>query len=216
MEWTTWLLVVVVIVAVAVAVWGASGLRRDRLRRRFGAEYERAIGSSDSRRGAEAQLRDRLKRHRALELRALEPEAAASYVRRWMRIQEKFVDTPDDACSAAEQLLDEVMRARGYPVDEDFDTQADLVSVDYPDLVADYRRVHEAMHGVVTGKPAVTGKAAVTEKVPLEDLRNAFLIYRSLFRRLLDVEAPMPSGDVGAGERAAGEDQSGYAGRRAS
>ena len=56
-----------------------------------------------------------------------------------------FVDTPEQACADAERLLEQVLRLRGYPVDEDFDTQADLVSVDHPNLTVEYRRAHEAM-----------------------------------------------------------------------
>ena len=59
---------------------------------------------------------------------------------RWIGIQARFVDTPEQACADAERLLEQVLRLRGYPVDEDFDTQADLVSVDHPNLTVEYRR----------------------------------------------------------------------------
>jgi hypothetical protein len=95
-----------------------------------------------------------------------------------MGVQINFVDAPDDACAEAEHLVDRVMRARGYPVG-DFETQADLVSVDHPELVDEYRRAHETLHG----------RDGSTR---LEDLRVAFVAYRGLFSDLVAEQRPSP------------------------
>jgi len=55
----------------------------------------------------------------------------------------------------------------------DFDAQADLVSVDHPEVVEDYRFAHG------------TYERAGTEQVSTEDLREVLLRYRSLFGELL-------------------------------
>jgi hypothetical protein len=179
MEWWTVVLIVVAVAVIALALLFASRVRRDRLRTTFGSEYDRTVEGASSRRDAEGDLRGRLKRHRELELQPLEPDVAGQYAAEWMNVQIKFVDTPEEACLEAERLLDRVLRARGYPVDEDFDTQADLVSVDHPELVAEYRGAHETLHG--DGGPRT-----------LEDVRASFVAYRGLFSDVLEDQRPSP------------------------
>ena len=60
----------------------------------------------------------------------------------------------------------------GYPM-RDFDQQADLLSVDHPQVVNDYRRAHSVF------------LADATEGVSVDDARQAFISYRSLFAELL-------------------------------
>jgi len=64
------------------------------------------------------------------------------------------------------------MAERGYPM-RDFDAQADLVSVDHPDVVENYRVAH-GIH-----------ERAQRQEASTEDLREAMLRYRSLFEELL-------------------------------
>jgi len=64
------------------------------------------------------------------------------------------------------------MRERGYPVD-DWDQRAALVSVDHPQIVDDYRVAHD-----------VAGRSRAND-ASTDDLREAFLRYRSLFEALL-------------------------------
>jgi hypothetical protein len=59
---------------------------------------------------------------------------------------------------------------------KDFDAQAELISVDHPDTVENYRFAH-----------AVQQRAA-TQQASTEDLREALLRYRSLFDELLRPE----------------------------
>jgi hypothetical protein len=69
------------------------------------------------------------------------------------------------------------MHERGYPV-EDFDERADLVTVDHPDVVQHYRNAHEAHE-----RHRASGDADT------EDLRQAFVHYRSLFDSLVGRES---------------------------
>ena len=73
----------------------------------------------------------------------------------------------------ADALLGEVMRERGYPV-EDFEQQAADVSVDHPEVVENYRKAH-AIHA--------------ERKASTEDLRQAMVHYRALFAELLEPPA---------------------------
>jgi hypothetical protein len=170
------LIVVAAIVFTAIAVWAIlRANQRASLRQRFGPEYERTVDLTDSRRErreAEGMLAERASRRDELEIRELAPATQARFSDRWEQIQAHFVDHPGDAVREADVLVGEVMGERGYPV-EDFDTQADLVSVDHPDLVENYREGHRiAMRHEDAGADT-------------EDLRRAFLHYRSLFSELL-------------------------------
>jgi hypothetical protein len=165
-------IVVVVIVAVlvvAAAVVLPGQFRRQRLRRRFGPEYERAIDGAGDRTAAERELTEREQRHAKYDLRSLSAAARDDYLRRWSTIQELFVDEPAGAIGAADELVTEVMADRGYPTG-DFDQQADDLSVRYADEVARYRAAHEL--------------AARADSASTDDLRQALLDYREVVRSL--------------------------------
>jgi len=87
------------------------------------------------------------------------------------------------------------MAERGYPM-RDFDARADLVSVDHPDVVENYRVAH-GIH-----------ERAQHQQASTEDLREAMIRYRSLFEELLgaDGDAAMPTGTGPAGARHADEE----------
>jgi hypothetical protein len=167
-----WMLVAVV-VAMAVAGWFVWMRRRsERLRERFGPEYERTVHEVGDVRKAEASLAARAKRVEAFHLRPLSPDEADRYSAAWQRVQSQFVDDPGRAISEADKLVGEVMTARGYPVGE-FDQRVEDVSVDHPEVVMNYRAAREiaVQHG--------QGRANT------EDLRQAMVHYRALFRDLL-------------------------------
>ena len=167
----TWLIfaIVVVLVAGAVVVWQR---RSAALKDRFGPEYERLVEERGDRRTAEAELRERAKRHDALELHDLTPEARHGYTERWQAVQAGFVDDPTGTVVAADALVSQVMRDRGYPVDE-WEERFEMVSVDHPELAENYRVAH-AIHERGTGG-----------EVDIDDQREAFQRYRSLFDELL-------------------------------
>jgi hypothetical protein len=63
------------------------------------------------------------------------------YAEHWRKVQTDFVDNPSDAVGEADRLVTQVMRERGYPID-DFDQRAADISVDHPDVVENYRAAH--------------------------------------------------------------------------
>jgi len=179
----TWVWVVIVIAVVAVVALVVAGSRKRRtavLRGRFGPEYDRAVESSDGRRTAEAELRDRERRRAEFDIKPLPAAARQGYTDEWLEVQERFVDEPAQAAADADALVTRVMEARGYPM-QDFDTQADLVSVDHPETVQDYRFAHDVR------------QRSENQQASTEDLREALLRYRALFSELLRAE-----GDDGA------------------
>src|SRR3954466_9836425 len=168
-----WVLLIVVVVVVIVAALAASRQRRTaNLRDKFGPEYERAVDASDDRRGAEHDLLDRARRRDRLEIRPLPEAARARYAEQWRGIQERFIDDPAGSVTAAHTLLDQVMAERGYPT-HDFEEQADLVSVDHPRVVENYRAAYAVNQRQRDGQATT------------EDLRDALVRYRSLFEELL-------------------------------
>jgi hypothetical protein len=171
--------VVIVIVVVAVIALVAVGVRKRRttmLRDRFGPEYDRVVESRNDQRAAEADLRAREKERAQFDIEPLPEAARLRFAGEWREVQELFVEQPVEAASAADTLITRVMEARGYPM-KDFDAQAELVSVDHPDTVENYRFAHAVR------------ERSQTEQVSTEDLREALLRYRSLFDELLRPEA---------------------------
>jgi hypothetical protein len=185
MATVVWVVIVIVVVVVlALVAVGARKRRTALLRDRFGPEYERVVESSDDRRAAEAGLRDRERQRAQFDVKPLPEADRVRFAGEWRDLQERFVDQPAPAAAAADALITRVMEARGYPLRE-FDVQADLVSVDYPGTVENYRFAH-----------AVQQRAG-TEQASTEDLREALLRYRSLFDELL---RPEGDGVVGSGQ----------------
>src|SRR5207244_13344007 len=87
-------IVIAVIVVVAAVVVASAEMRRAKLRRQFGPEYDRLVEKLGSRRKADAELAERQRRVRALTIRDLSPEQQASHRGDWAAIQEGVVDTP--------------------------------------------------------------------------------------------------------------------------
>lgn len=173
----TWLWIVIVIVVVAVALVAAMAARRRRtmaLRQHFGAEYDRAVEARDGQHAGEADLRGRERERARLDVKPLSEVSLARYASEWRVAQQSFVDQPAEATATAYDLVNRVMAERGYPM-RDFDARADLVSVDHPDVVENYRVAH-AIH-----------ERAQRQQASTEDLREAMIRYRSLFEELLGV-----------------------------
>ena len=163
---------IVVLVIVVAALVAQRRMRRSRLQDTFGSEYDRTVDDVGKRRRAEAQLADRVDRRERIDVRPLSDAARERYGEEWTALQLRFVDRPDSAVVDADGLVGQVMRERGYPV-EDFESQADLVSVDHPDVVEHYRDAH----GIYERQRGGTAST--------EDLRRAVISYRVLFDELL-------------------------------
>jgi hypothetical protein len=175
-----WILVAVaaavVIFAVAIVIANKTSRRNtERLKQRFGPEYERTVIAADDEKAAEKELTERERKREKLDIRPLTPAALDGYVNRWRVVQTAFVDHPSSAVGEADLLVTEVMRERGYPVD-DFDRQAADISVDHPTVVENYRAAHDINLSQQRGE------------VGTEQQRQAFVHYRALFAKLLETE----------------------------
>lgn len=162
----------------ALVVWLVTKRRRsNHLRERFGDEYHRTVAASQKRSHAERELEEREARVAHLDIRPLSAADRNRFLERWGVIQSRFVDEPVAAVAEVDELLEEVMRARGYPA-EDFEHNAADLSVDYPAFVESYRAAYaiKARRG--------DGRATT------EDLRHAMIHYRSLFAHLLEDGTP--------------------------
>lgn len=170
------LIVVVVVALVLLGVFMARRRRSEGLRERFGPEYERTVARAGDRRAAESDLAEREHRRKELAIVPLEPAVRSRYQQEWRATQARFVDDPPGATREADVLVARVMQERGYPVDADFDRQAADVSVDHPQLVENYRAAHAVYRADQQGLAST------------DDLRQAFVHYRSLFSELLDID----------------------------
>jgi hypothetical protein len=169
-----WIVIVVavVLVLVLVVMTMAGKRRRAHLQDRFGPEYGRTVDGAGNRRAAERDLREREAKHDELELHPLSEASRQRYTQQWTEMQSGFVDRPQVAVADADRLITGLMRERGYPVD-DFDTRSELVSVDHPDVVQNYRTAHTIAARTVEGQTST------------EDLRQAVISYRALFEEML-------------------------------
>ena len=175
-----WIVIAVAVMVMVVAVIAAASSRRRRrhhLQDRFGSEYDRTVEGADRRRQAEHELREREVRHDELDLRPLSDASRQRYTQQWQEMQSGFVDRPQVAVADADRLITDLMRERGYPVD-DFETRSDLVSVDHPDVVENYRTAHGIAQRTVDGRTTT------------EDLRQAVVSYRALFEEMLVDDSP--------------------------
>jgi hypothetical protein len=167
----------VILVLVAAALFFAWLYRQkrhsDALRERFGPEYERTVQATGDARAAEAELEARQKRVAALDIRPLPAAERERYLTRWRAQQAAFVDEPAQAIAEANQLVSEVMQARGYVVG-DFETRVADLSVNHANFVGDYRAARRIAQNSQVGQAST------------EDLRQAMVHYRALFEALLD------------------------------
>ncbi len=173
----TWIIVAAVVVLglVALGAWLFYQKKQShKLQERFGPEYGRTVNELGSRTKGESELKAREKRVDGLEILTLAPSEAARFTEAWQALQGRFVDNPKGVVVQAEQLVRELMEKRGYPMG-DFERRAGDISVDHPDVVANYRSAQAI---------------AVRERqgsADTEELRKAVVHYRALFDELLEV-----------------------------
>jgi hypothetical protein len=86
------------------------------------------------------------------------------------------VDQPAVSLGQADELVLQVMRERGYPMD-DFEQRAADISVDHPEVVEHYRA------GQIVSRSAASGDATT------EDMRQGLVHYRALFEELLGTDS---------------------------
>jgi hypothetical protein len=93
-------------------------------------------------------------------LRPLPAESRDRYIGEWDQIEEKFVDSPDQAVREAESLVLSVLRERGHPLTE-------------RDLPVEIRRAH---------------KLGYSSRDRTEGMRQALLHYRAVMERMVGPE----------------------------
>ncbi len=175
---TTMLILVAVIFLIVGGLIGMALMRVQRTRRlkeRFGPEYERTVNEIGDKRQAENELDARLAHVNTLKIRPLTAEEVNRYTLEWQNTQTEFVDEPLSALQKADRLIRDVMKARGYPV-EDFEQRAADISVDYPELVTDYRGMH------------LIAIKEQDDEVGTEEMRQAMVHGRALFENLIRQE----------------------------
>ena len=176
----TWIILAAVVVLglAALGAWFIYQKKRShKLQQRFGPEYGRTVHELGSRTKGESELKAREKRVERLEIIALAPSDAARFSEAWQALQGRFVDNPKGVVVQAEQLVRELMQKRGYPMG-DFESRAGDISVDHPDVVANYRSAQAI---------AVRDRQGSADT---EELRKAVVHYRALFDELLEVREP--------------------------
>lgn len=176
----TYLIVMVVVVLVVVGlILGPIFSRRKRslnLHEKFGDEYGHTLETMGTDKEAQKELKERVKHVETLNIRSLSLDERKRYLADWAVVQSKFVDEPGQAIGDADRLIMEVMQLRAYPV-SDFDQRAADISVNYPDLVSNYRAAR-----------AIALKNEQKE-ADTEEMRQAMIYYRSLFNELLETES---------------------------
>jgi hypothetical protein len=173
-------IIIAVIIVAALVTLGPVLLRQTRMRRQFGPEYDRLAKELGSRKAA-AELTARQHRVDALGIHPLSAEQQASYDGQWTAIQKQFVDAPAAAVSAADKVIWDVMRDRGYPAGER-DASIEALSVYHARPLDGYRQAQDI-------RP---------DSASTEELRTVLIRHRALFQDLVGVPA-----DRGASPRRA-------------
>lgn len=170
-----WSLVGLAIVALMIIAVVAARRRARRhhaeLRSKFGPEYDRAVEEFGPDR-ADRELASRERRVEKFQARELSAADRARFLESWSSIQRNFVDDPGIAVSAANELINQVMRALGYPA-EHFEQRVADLSVEHAAVVQHYRAAKALADANRDGQ------------VNTEELRQAVVHYRFLFADLL-------------------------------
>ena len=170
----------VLLIAAIVVVWAVTRKRRTQmLRSRFGPEYERAVQDFGGQQRAERELSDRQERTEKYHIRHLTREETDALAQRWTIAKSRFVDNPPLAIHEADHLVQDVMYMRGYPA-TDFDRRAADLSVDHPDMAANYRAAHEIAMREHEGGAST------------DELRRAMVSYSELLDELLERQTTTP------------------------
>jgi hypothetical protein len=173
MLWTlVALAAIAIVIAAAFETRRRMRIRSAELRQRFGPEYDRAVDEFGTPARAERQLAARARRVEHFHFHDLSQADRARFESVWSHIQSQFVDDPTGAVVGANELIKEVMRARGYPAD-DFDQNVADLSVDHAAVVQHYRAARALSDSNRSGQ------------IHTEELRQAVVHYRALFADLL-------------------------------
>jgi hypothetical protein len=171
------LILAVCVIAICVTVYLIQRKQNTvKLRKHFGSEYDRAVVEHGSQRKAEVGLAARESRVEKLKIRELGVSQRERFVIDWHSVEARFLDHPKGAVTEADELVNALLKARGYPV-AGFEQSAEDVSVNYPRMMEYYRSAH-----AIAVRP---GKSEAST----EELRSAMIDYRTLFDELIQVPA---------------------------
>lgn len=179
------------LVLIGLTIWLSKRRQRtDALREQPSQGHDRTRQEHADHQRAETELAERKLRVKQLRIRALSPDERDGLAERWRSAQVQFMDDPASATLAADALVAEVMRIRGYPIG-DFEQRAADVSADHPRVVEHVR----AAHAIARRNARHDDQGAASS----EDRRQAFVDYRALFDDLLvddsiEVETASPTG----------------------
>jgi len=177
---TTELIIVFVgiaLILIGLGVWYfARRKTTERLRERFGPEYDKTVSTHHNQQRAEAELSKREERVGKFNIVALPRDERVRYQENWLLVQSRFVDQPESALAEANSLVQEVMQRCGYPLMTDFEQSAADISVDHPHVVENFR---------AATRIAQRSKRSAAST---EELRQALIHYRALFDDLLQSE----------------------------
>ncbi len=176
----TYIIVVVVVVLVIGAVLAPIFVRSRRAKRyqvKFGPDYDHTVKAMGGHTEAQTEMDARAKHVESLVIRPLSMTEHTRYVADWNVVQIQICwNKPGQAIVDADRLIMEVMQVRGFPL-SNFEERAADISINYPDLVSNYR---------ATAEIALKNKQ---HQASTEELRQATVYYRSLFDELLKPEA---------------------------
>lgn len=173
-------IMLITLVAGAIGAWTV--LRRRSLQQNFGSEYDRVIAESETRLAGEQVLREQQRQHSSLELRELSPQSRAQYASTWRQLQVRFIDSPQEAVSEADDLVTQLIEELGYPTAE-YAQRVEQLSVEHAATLKSYREAHEISVSNRRGE-------ATTEQ-----LRLAIVHFRALVAELLGEEPAAPRPD---------------------
>jgi hypothetical protein len=175
-----WAVVIVIIAAMlaasAAGYWWVRRRQSDRLRQQVGPENDQAVSEYGGADKAEAAPRQRTERVAKLDIRRLSASERERFEAAWNHAQRQWIDDPSGGVATADELVQELMAARGYPT-VDFEQRAADISVDHPDLVRNYREAHSLSIASREGRVGTDG------------LRTGFVRYRELFTELLESDS---------------------------
>jgi hypothetical protein len=166
------IVVVLVILAVVAALASRVIARRSAERRNYGPEYDRLVEEVGARK-ANAEFDHRKQRVDGLDIKPLSSERRALYGNQWVVAQEAFIDNPAESVRTAGALVTAVAADRGYEVTDPAQLQSDL-SVHYGSRLEGYRSALTLTERASNGAT--------------EQLRQALLDYRTMFRELAEID----------------------------
>ena len=166
---------VIVVLLIVGSIVVASTLKKKKtakLRSRFGPEYDMILRETGSKMKTEDALSSRVKRMEVLKIRDLTAVERDRYLSEWELVQSRFIDHPRGAVTEADELVNSLLMARGYPAGG-YEQRAADISVNHASLVEPYRLATK-----------INSRAGRNEATT-EELRSALVQYRMLFDALL-------------------------------